>query len=292
MMRLTKLHPLTSGLYFASVLMLSMFVQNPFVHVVSFLGAFAFYAKNSKSGVVKELLIYAAMLLIIAAVNPFFSHKGETALFFINKNPVTLESILYGFGMALMIIAVIYWFKCFNCIMSEDKLLCIFGGISPKLALLLSMSLRFLPLLNSQAKRIKDSQKAMGMYSSDAYIDRVKNTMRAYSSLVGWALENAIDVGTSMKSRGYGLKGRTHFSLFKFGLNDFLFVVLTVTFDALIISALINGGFDFEYYPHITTAKVDTITITAFFAFATMCFVPVVLELKEELQWKYYKSKI
>jgi energy-coupling factor transport system permease protein len=176
--------------------------------------------------------------------------------------------------------------------MSEDKLLCIFGGISPKLALLLSMSLRFLPLLNSQAKRIKDSQKAMGMYSSDAYIDRVKNTMRAYSSLVGWALENAIDVGTSMKSRGYGLKARTAFSIYRFDERD-KYTLAWLSFCGLfLVAGTILNAFGFRYFPDIRYVAFDMTTIPFYCVYSALCITPVILNLKEERKWKTSVSEM
>ena len=35
-----------------------------------------------------------------------------------------------------------------------------------------------------------------------------------------WSLENAIETADSMKSRGYGLPGRTAFSIFRFDRRD------------------------------------------------------------------------
>ncbi len=291
-MTVKSFHPISAIVYFASVLAISMFSQNPLLHIISLIGAMAYYVKMNKNGYIKELLVYLAMLCIVAAINPFFSHRGETVLFFMNKNPITLESLLYGFGIAMMLISVIYWFKCFSLIMTEDKLLCLFGGISPKLALLISSSLRFVPHFKQRIKKIKNAQKTMGMYSSDAFSDRISGTMRSYSSLVGWSLENAIDVGTSMKSRGYGLKGRTHFSLFKFSVGDTVAVGIIAFLDFIVMYFMFIGKLDFVYYPRMSAMNISASGICALVAFAMLCFLPFILELKEDLQWKYYRSKI
>ncbi len=285
-------HPITAAVYFASVLVVSMFSQNPILHLISFVGAMAYFLKINKAKFIKEFSVYLFMLMLVAIINPFFSHKGVTVLFFVNRNPITLEAFLYGLGIALMVISVIYWFKCFGIIMTEDKLLCLFGEFSPKFALLISSALRFVPLLKERYGRIKASQKAMGMYSSDAYTDKIKSTMRTYSSLIGWALENAIDTGTSMKSRGYGLKGRTHFSLFRFKARDFAMLVMIVLLDALVFYGMFSEKLAFSYYPAIKAQKADIVAIIAFIGFGLLCFMPLIIELKEDLQWKYYRSKI
>lgn len=55
-----------------------------------------------------------------------------TPLFFLNGNAVTLEAILYGLDIAVMLVAVMYWFKCYNHIMTSEKVLFLFGRAIPK----------------------------------------------------------------------------------------------------------------------------------------------------------------
>lgn len=38
--------------------------------------------------------------------------------------------------------------------------------------------------------------------------------------MISWSLENSMELSSSMRARGYGLHGRTNFSLFKFGARD------------------------------------------------------------------------
>lgn len=51
-------------------------------------------------------------------------------------------------------------------------------------------------------------------------IKRAKHGIKIMSILVTWALENAIDTADSMKDRGYGLPGRTAFSIYRFDRRD------------------------------------------------------------------------
>lgn len=288
-----SIHPAVSAFYFISVLIITMFTANPFLVFTALLGGILFFVKigkNIKS--LKEFGGYTALFVLISLTNPLFSHIGVTPLFFLNGNPVTLEAIFYGIHLAIMIIAVIYWFKCFNIIITEEKLLYLFGKISPKISLLISSALRFVPLLKTQAAKIRQTQKAMGLYSSEAYIDKLKGTIRVYSALISWSLENAIDTGASMKARGYGLKGRTYYSIYKFKKTDASLLVIIILLDTVIITSTAMGFLDFSFYPAIFMEPINIYSIFTVFSFAILSLLPFMLEVKEALQWKYYKSKI
>ena len=62
----------------------------------------------------------------------------------------------------------------------------------------------------------------MGMdVSNGKWFKKIRYALNMVSILVTWALENAIETADSMKSRGYGLRGRTAFSIYRFteGIN-------------------------------------------------------------------------
>ena len=64
------------------------------------------------------------VFLTSAVINPLFSHRGSTLLFYLfTGNPVTLESIVYGVATAGIICAMIMWFGSFNIIITTDKIL-------------------------------------------------------------------------------------------------------------------------------------------------------------------------
>lgn len=289
----SSFHPITGALYFLSVLVITMFSSNPILLVIALIGGILFFIKSEGLACcLKEFRFYLILFILISISNPLFSHNGATPLFFLNGNPVTLEAVLYGVNIAVMLLAVIYWFKCFNLVMTEDKILYLFGKISPKVALLLSSALRFIPLLKTQAARIRMAQKSMGLFASDTWTDRLKGTVRVYSALITWALENAIDTGSSMKARGYGLKGRKHYSLFRFRSADALFIFIIIFLDIVIFFMMTGGGLDFSFYPSISQPAPTVYSFSAIAAFTALSLLPFILEVKESLQWTYYKSKI
>jgi len=279
-------HPEVLMLYFVTVVTLSMLSMNPIFLAIALFGAMCYFA--SLEGIKKfltSICFYFPMFILIAVTNPLFSHNGETILFFLNDNPVTFEAIIYGMAIALLIIAVMYWFKCYNNVMTTDKFVYLFGRVIPKLSLILSMALRFTPLFKEQIKKISKAQKTMGLYSSKSISDKVMGGMRVFSALLTWSLENAIDTADSMRARGYGLPGRTSFSLFTFAKRDFIMlsgIIITL------IAVLIDIPKGFSYYPVISAIDMRF----SYFALAVLMFIPFLTEVKENLKWKYLISKI
>lgn len=291
-MKLDRLNPIVTFIYFSSVLIIAMFMMNPFLQTLALIGGVLYFIKINSSSLKGEIGFAVIFFLLVSLTNPMFSHKGATVLFFINQNPITLESFLYGIGLGIMFVAVIFWFKCFNRVITDEKLVYIFGSISPKLALVVSSSLRFIPLLKQRIESVKKAQKAMGMYSSEAWIDKIRNTLRTYSSVIGWAIENAVDTGASMKGRGYGLKPRTRYSVFSFKSGDVLSLLIILALDAIIVCVIAFERLDFSYYPTVVFDYNDHFTIIGVIAYGLLSLFPFILEIKEDLLWKYYRSTI
>ena len=293
MSRFNAFHPASAGLYFLSVLLITMFAASPLLTLPSLAGGIFFLLATGRTAhIAREFKLYAVVFLLVTITNPLFSHNGETPLFFLNGNPVTLEAILYGANMAITLIAVICWFKSFNLIMTEDKLLFLLGKFSPKIRLLLSSALRFIPLLKTQAQKIRQAQQTLGLFAGEAWTDRLKGSLQVCSALITWSLERAVDTGASMKARGYGTGNRSSYSLFRFRKSDAVLTAVTVILDIGIFSAMASGVSDFAFYPTISCASATVYSLVAAGAAALLSFLPLMIEVKEVLQWKYYRSRI
>lgn len=286
-------HPLVLMVYFMAVLITAMFVSNPVLQTEALFGGILFCLMLQKKSEIKgNIGFYLPLFLMAALTNPLFSHNGVTPLFFMNGNPVTLEAFVYGVAIAVMLIGVLLWCKCYSEIMTTDKFLYLFGRLIPKLSLVLSMALRFIPMLKRQMKRVSHAQKAMGLYSSKSITDRIKSGGRVFMAMIAWALENSIDTSASMKARGYGIKGRTSFSLFRFGKRDAVLLSVCIALSAVTIIQAGLGETVFYYYPRISALKVSPCAVSAYAAFGIISFLPFAIEVKEALLWKYYISKI
>ncbi|HBT64183.1 MAG TPA: hypothetical protein DEB10_05935 [Ruminococcaceae bacterium] len=285
-------HPVSFLIYFICVIVIVMFAGNPVFYILSLIGAVGFYAFQAKRRFWHDLLFYILAFIIIALANPLLSHKGMTILFFLNDNPITFEAIAYGVALAAMMIATLCWFQSFSVIMTSDKLFHLFGRAVPGLSIILSSALRYIPLFRSQSKKIMNLQTAMGLYSKGSYIDGASGTMRVFSAMVTWSLENAIDTADSMKARGYGQPGRTLFSIFRFRLRDLQLIIVSVILFAITILGIAFGYSEFSFYPKLSTISVAPEAIICYAAYGLFALLPLLYEIKENIRWIYCKSKI
>ncbi|WP_206460087.1 energy-coupling factor transporter transmembrane component T [Anaerovorax sp. IOR16] len=286
-------HPSVLLVYFIGVIGITMFTMNPLLLLISFLGAFGFAIQlENKQIVFASFAFYIPMFFLISVTNPLFSHNGVTPLFFLNDQPVTLEAMLYGAAIGGMIVSVMYWCRCYNLIMTSDKFIYLFGKVIPKLSLVISMAIRFVPLFIKQIKHISTVQKTMGIYATKSIVDRVLSGFRIFSAMITWSLENAVDTAASMRARGYGLSGRTNFSLFRFTLRDGIMLSVIL---ALLITALIGnnmGVLDYSFYPRMSRIQISPLAIITYITLLTLLFIPFVVEVEENRKWNYYISKI
>lgn len=286
-------HPLVSFVYFISVLLIAMFAVNPIIQISALVGGCMFcFMLQSKGRVLSDIGFYVPLFFLVSVTNPLFSHNGVTPLFFLNGNPVTLEAVIYGIAIAVTVIGVMMWCKCYSEIITTDKFLYLFSRIVPKISLIISMALRFIPNFKRQLKRVSRAQKAMGMYSSKSYYDRIRNAMRIFMAMISWSLENSIEVSLSMKARGYGVVKRTTFSLFRFRKNDVYILSAIVLLSLVSLFGIAMGETIFYYYPSISAINFSPLAVTAYISYGIIATLPFIIEFKEAALWKYYISKI
>lgn len=288
-------HPTVNVLYFGLVLVFSMFFMNPICLLISFGSAlcYAIYL-NGRKAVQFSLVVLLPMMLMAALLNPAFNHEGATILTYLpSGNPLTLESILYGVASACMLAAIILWFTCYTAVMTSDKFVYLFGRVIPALSLILSMTLRFAPKFKAQLHVVSDAMRGMGKdISSGSLLQRVKSGVAVLSILVTWSLENAIESADSMKSRGYGLPGRTAFSIYRFDERDKYALLWLLFCGAFIASGWLVGGLEFRYFPTIKGTELGAFPISFLICYLLLCLTPVILNGKEDMKWKRLQSAI
>lgn len=293
MQAFTRIHPGVTMVYFLAILLLSMFVNNPVFNIISLLGAVSFSvlitgAKKS----LNDIKFYIPLLLLVAVTNPLFSHNGNTELLKIFNFIITYEALVYGVVFGIILITVIIWCKNYNIIMTSDKFVYLFGKTIPKLSLVITMALRFVPMLKKQLHSINRTQKALGLYSPDKYFDKIRNSCNVLLMLIGWSLENAVEVARTMKSRGYGIKGHTNYSIYKLSKKDLITLICMIFLIFVTAVGIYKGYTAFEYYPYLSKLNLNAGSIITYFSFAIFAFLPTIIEVEESIRWSFYKSKI
>ena len=288
-------HPAVNFLYFALVLAFSMTLMHPACLLISLSGACCYVTRLCG---LRELGRSARwlvpMALLAALVNPAFVHQGVTILAYLpSGNPLTLESILYGLAAALLLASVVLWFRCFSTVMTSDKFIYLFGRVIPALSLVLSMTLRFVPRFRRQFRAVSQAQRYMGRdTSSGGLLQRGKNAMKVFSIMVTWSLESAIETADSMKSRGYGEKGRTAFSIYRMDDRDRSLLVWFIFCGAYVLCGVLAGGLRFRYYPSLAGAPVTPMTVSFFVVYFLLCLTPAALDLAAARQWRQIEKEV
>ena len=290
MRRFTDHNPAAVAVYFLCAAGVAMFTMEPVILILSCIGAIVSLGVTGLLGQWRIHLYTLALFAGMALINPFISHNGVTVLFVMNHNPVTLEALIYGVAAGGMIVTVMTWFRAFTAVMTSDKLLYIFGSLSPKIALMLSMALRYVPLFTAQVHKVSQSQKALGLYTEDNLIDRLRGGMRVFSVMVSWTLENGIITADSMTARGYGTGRRTRFSIFRWTRDDVLLLIASLLLTALTLWGIAERTF--TYYPAITATPVTARTLAGFISYGLLTLLPAIITGKEALKWHCLRSKI
>lgn len=289
----SQFHPIVSAVYFAVVIITVMLVSDPVLQAEALLGGALFAGMQFPARRnLKRALYYCVFALIIVVTNPLFSHNGATVLFSVGRFSVSLEAFFYGGGMAALMIGVIVWCELLSVVITDEKFMYLLGRVLPKLSLVLSYTIRLVPVIVRRIRRVSGAQKTMGLYSEDSRLNRIRSRGEVLRTVVTWSLESSVDTSLSMSARGYGLRGRTTFSRFRFGGKDAALLALTAALAAVVFIGAAKGAVGITYYPTVDFGGFNGRSLPVYLAFFCLTLTPFAVECKEEIKWKYCVSKI
>ena len=177
--------------------------------------------------------------------------------------------------------------------MTSDKFIYLFGRIIPGLSLILSMVLRFVPRYTAQIKVISNAQKCVGRdVTQGNVIAKARNGIKILSIMTTWALENAIETADSMRARGYGLPKRTSFSIFRFDNRDKATFAVMAGLIVIVLIGAVTGENTMRFFPSIKTINITIFSLVIYTAYFILCILPVIINIMEEIKWKYIVSRI
>ena len=293
--RFAQYHPLVNFLYFTLVLVFSMVLRHPLAQGVSLLCACIYAVQAEGQRAVLFCLKWCLPVFLLTALfNPAFSHEGVTILLYLpTGNPLTLESILYGVSAGVLLVTVMVWFMNSSRVITSDKFIYLFGRVIPALSLVLSMTLRFIPKFKSQLAAVVEAQRSIGRdISQGSLLRRMKLSVSVLSIMITWALENAMDTADSMKGRGYGLPGRTAFSIYRLDDRDKSALAFLLLCAFCLVMGTAASAFSFRYYPGIRAGARTPLALSFQLVYAALCAMPILLNAFEERKWKSIHSKM
>ncbi|MBQ8073807.1 MAG: energy-coupling factor transporter transmembrane protein EcfT [Clostridia bacterium] len=292
MMSLRHRHPGCACVVFACVLLPVIFGVNPVTAGIGLVSGMGLLFLLEEGRGRRRLGWYPAVALASGVLNPLFNHNGRTVLFFLNRNPVTREAVLYGLVMGMLIAAALVWARCFSHVMDTEKLQAVTGRLSPKVSLILSMSLRYLPLFRRQAAQVREAQAGLGLIREENGLDRLRGGLRVMDGMVTWALENGITTADSMTARGYGSGSRTRYRVYVWERGDTALTALSLGLMLIVAAARVTGQIGYTWYPELRVPAAGFGSAAAYGAFGLLCLTPAALEIKDRWKWKVLRSRI
>lgn len=293
-MRFDSYHPTINLIYFVAVLFFTIAFNHPIFVIISYLCAFVYSVKLNGR---KQAVFNTALIPFIFAYTAWYAycnHFGVTNLRSnIIDNKITLESILYGLQLSITVATVIMILSCLFTIFSTDKVIYLFGRVSPKLSLFLSILLRTVPRVKLQTKRINISQRGIGRGLNQRKFPLfIVDFFRIASITITWMLENFVESAASMKSRGYSLKGRTAFSIYRFDNRDRSFVVSIFLCLTVIAMGYALNQTNIYYDPEIIMNRITPLSGIFYIAYAALFLLPMILQIIGERKFRKLQEKI
>ena len=288
-----KCHPAVNFIYFATVIAGMIVFQHPIFLLISFVCAFAYSIKRNGWKALVFNVILIPCVVAFAFYYSSYNHFGVTVLHqnMIGNN-MTLESLVYGFVLGLVIAGVLIWFSCVYSVFTTDKVVYLFGKVSPRLSLFLSIILRMVPRIKKEAKKINTAQRGIGRGANQGNVfQRLRNSIRILSMLITWTIDSLTLVSESMRSRGSSLRGRKAFSIYRFDNRDRAYVITLFTCLTLIIMGVLLKQTDILYDPRIHMNPITSMSWFFYAGYGIFCLMPMGLELWTEYRfWKARKE--
>lgn len=286
-----RCHPAVNFIYFAAVFVGMITFQHPVFLAISFLCAFAYSIKRNG---IKALVFNLCLLPLILAFGLYYSSYTHFGMTVLKQNMIgnnmTLESLIYGFVLGVIGVGCCIWFSCVFSVFTTDKVVYLFGKVSPRLSLFLAISLRMIPRIKKEAKRINMAQQGIGKGANQGELwQRVRNCVRIFSMLLTWTIDSLTIASESMRSRGSSLWGRKAFSIYRFDNRDRAYVIGLFLCLTLTMMAVLLGQTDMVYDPRILWVTVNPVFCIAY---GILCLMPLMLELWTEYQFRKARGQL
>jgi energy-coupling factor transport system permease protein len=286
--RFSQFHPLVTFIYYVGALSLVMLLLHPIYLLLALVVIFAInFNQDRGRGLRRWFLFMITSGLLILLLNPIFNQRGRHILFELFGRPFTLEAVTYAGMTALSIIAVIALFVSYNEVMTPNKLLYLFSRFLPQFAILLMLTLRFIPLMRRRLEEISAIQMSKGItVLQGKWRDRIKAGLLYVQVLLTYSLEEAIQTADSMMARGYGQGKRSTYEHFRLSNTDWIALsYLVIVFISIIYSRFSGLGL-LTIYPNMESMKLeylDTILLTIYLLYLAF---PLFVEIGGRLRWR------
>ncbi|PFJ14045.1 ABC transporter permease [Bacillus cereus] len=287
----SSLHPFVNFFYYIGVMILCMMCLHPLFLIGAIILMVIINMTQGNSEKIRKMLSSTIVFFFMVILfNLLLTHRGATTLFWLGDSRIKLEACMFGLVMGLLLVAIMFTFASYNDIISSHKFLYLFSRISPKVALLTMITVRFVPLFIRRLKKITLVQKTKGVQlDSGSIVERVKNGMQLLQVLLICSLEDALQTADSMQARGFGVTKRTTYIRYRMERRDWYtlsyLIILFIT--AIIVSNY--GGGKLIIYPKVESVLFQQYDGMMFVLFTLFVSLPIMMEGREWIWWRMQK---
>lgn len=211
---------------------------------------------------------------LLLALNPLLNSEGIHILFYLGERPVTMESLLYGVHNLLLIAALLILFPSLNVLLDSERILFLFSRLMQTSALILSMAMRFVPLLTRRARELRQLHRQEG----GSLPARLRHAGKLLGALLDWTMEEGMQSARTLRARGYGAKSRSFYCVFRFTARDAGASIFLLAGLGLLIGLRIFGAGKWLYFPAFDAPRMDFLQAAGLCALCLVCGYPFLLE--------------
>ncbi|QOR66377.1 energy-coupling factor transporter transmembrane protein EcfT [Cytobacillus suaedae] len=287
--RFEQFHPTVIFLYYVGALSLVMLMLHPLFLAGGFVVVLVInLVQGHLEGLKRWGFLMLSMFTFILILNPLFNERGRTVLFEIGNHRVTLEAVTYGGMTAISIISVIALFVSYNEVMTPNKLLFLFSRFLSQFAILLMLTLRFIPLMRRRLAEISAVQSSKGISVLHGHLkDKAKNGLLYVQVLLTYSLEEAIQTADSMKARGYGSGKRSTYEHFHLKKADVLAISFLASIFIILVFWRLYSGFGYlTVYPRMETVELSGLEIVSLVGYLIFVSFPLLVKGWGYVRWR------
>lgn len=226
------------------------------------------------------------MVAFIMVLNPLLNNRGAHVIWSFGGLLITVESILYGFLMALSLMCVLLIFVSYNQYFTSQKLMYIFARFSPKLTLLTMITLRFVPLFLRRFRGITQAQAVRGIEVKQGnFRQRSLGVTKLLEVLLVSSFNHALQTADSMSARGYASSKRSSYQRYKFTSRDGLALGWLVILSGICFYAASRGVGRMVIYPSVGSFGLNQQGWLVLLGVILIISFPLILEGWEWLWW-------
>lgn len=246
---INQLHPLTAIVYFVELFTLLLLFNHVLLMVtmlIAIVGVCSWYFDAHK--ILKLLAGSGTLMAMIMLFNLLLNQTGHHILWQWQvgdfRVKLTETAVIYGLTMACSLGAMIITFVLFNGVITIPKLSYLLFPIVPRLAMLLTISLRLVDLFIQKMTRLIMFQKNRNVIVSEGnFRQRLIKMGQLLRVVLIDAVSESMETAVLMEARGFGARRRSQYQRFHFQIMDGFFLgVATLLFGILLWLRLQGWG--------------------------------------------------